>query len=410
MSVNKKHIKIITFGNFPFGGSTANLLRNFALSLSNLYHIEVILPIGSCFGNNIDANSHRVGQLNNVFYRHVCFLKHPTSFVGKLIDNICGLVLPFFYILKQSILKKMDVIILYDTSFTNLIVYNLCKVFLRKKLIVFIPDYYEKPSLSIKTLIPLLNWYNFYLGLHLLVKFADGYIVVSHFLKTYLSIQLKIDKPILILPSVINPLDFEVKDALPYKKNYITIGYTGTPTYKDGVVDLIKSFAVLCQKHPHLHLLIIGDVVGGQSVIPPLQTLAADLGVSDQVSFTGLVSFKNIPALIGSCQILALTRPAGIFAEAGFPTKLGEYFVVRKPVVITQVGDIPLYFTPDKHLIMVQPNDINSIVNGFEKLINNHEITEVVTEEAYKWASENLFYYNVSSKIDHFLIKTCFKS
>lgn len=406
MSTKLKHIKIVTYGNFPFGGSVANLLRNFAFSLSTTFNVEVVLPTGNYFGNKIDSNSKRKGQIKNVTYKHLCFINHPKGLFGKLVDNLCGFILPFFYCIKESVKRRLDLIILYDTTFTNVFVFLLIKLLLNKKLIIFIPDYYEKPKCSLRTIIPLINWYNFYFGLHYLVRYADSYIVVSHFLKDYLSKTLAIKKPIQVLPSLLNIDDFEVVDSVPYKANCITIGYTGTPTYRDGVVDLIKSFGELCKRHTNLQLLIIGDVVGGESVIPPLRTLAKEIGVEEKITFTGLVSFKEIPRLICSCQILALTRPAGVFAEAGFPTKLGEYFAARKPVVITQVGDIPKYFTPDKHIIMVRPNDIESIVNGFEKLIKDEGLINTLSENAYIWMLENLFYKNVSGKICSFINDT----
>ena len=104
-----------------------------------------------------------------------------------------------------------------------------------------------------------------------------------------------------------------------------------------------------------------------------------------------------------SCQILALTRPSGIFAEAGFPTKLGEYFACKKPVLITKVGDIPNYFKNEKHVILVEPNNIDSIVDGFEKIICNKDLSEKLSSNGYDWMKNNLDLNNVSTKLITFL-------
>jgi hypothetical protein len=42
------------------------------------------------------------------------------------------------------------------------------------------------------------------------------------------------------------------------------------------------------------------------------------------------------------------TSDLGILADSGSPTKIGEYFSARKPVVATKVGDLQHYFSDKK--------------------------------------------------------------
>ena len=186
-------------------------------------------------------------------------------------------------------------------------------------------------------------------------------------------------------------------------ENKITIGYTGTPTRKDGVMDLIKSFSILNQKFPNTHLLIIGDLINGNSLVPQLRKYAEELNIEANITFTGLVLYSKIPALLNSCQILALTRPNGVFAEAGFPTKLGEYLACKKPVLITKIGDIPLYFKNKVHLIIAEPENMESIVAGFESILTDTKLCNEMTENGYNWMKENLHYKYISGKLNDFL-------
>jgi glycosyltransferase involved in cell wall biosynthesis len=100
---------------------------------------------------------------------------------------------------------------------------------------------------------------------------------------------------------------------------------------------------------------------------------------------------------------LALTRPRGVFAEAGFPTKLGEYFACQKPVVITNVGDIPRYFTNEVHLILVEAENIDSITNGFEKLLLEPNLGRKISKNSYAWMNNHLNFNQAVKKIDHFM-------
>ena len=402
MNLQKK-ITLISYTNFPFGGAMANFSRYFVsgLLLQN-NKVEVILPTGNYYGNNIDCNKNRKGNINGVPYKHLCFVKHPKNFIGKLIANTFALVLPFFYLIKKTIKKEIDIIIICDSDFLKTLIFLVAKKILRKKLVIIIPEFYEKPINRFISL-ALINWYSFYYGMKYFVRYADGFIVLSHFMERYFKDELKIKKDILVIPNLIDPQKFEKSHIKPFLDNKVTIGYTGTPTRKDGILDLIKSFSILNKKYENTHLLVIGDLTNGKTIVPELKEYAKNLGVSESISFIGLVSHERIPDLLHSCQILALTRPNGIFAEAGFPTKLSEYFACNKPVVITSVGDIPMYFRNEEQVILVEPENIESIVAGFEKLLKSKDLIERISLNGYNWMYQNTNYLKISPKISLYL-------
>jgi glycosyltransferase involved in cell wall biosynthesis len=402
MTGNKK-IVIVSYENFPYGGAGANFVRYLALALVQQSNdVQVVLPTGNIYGTKIEENFIRNGNIENVNYNHLGFIIHPQNAIGKFADHICGFILPIFYLCKENFKKRIDTLILYNLSFFSIVNLIFIKKILGTKLVLILPEFYEKPkSKFIST--SLIIWHLFYFGLKNLSKYADSYIVLSHFMHNYLQDTLKIKKNIFILPNLVDPDIFNLKLSRPFINNKITIGYTGTPTRKDGIIHLINSFGILIKKYPNTHLLIIGDVINGKSVIPDLKYLVNLLNLNDDVTFTGLVSIRKIPVFLNSCQILALTRPNGIFAEAGFPTKLGEYFACRKPVLTTRFGDISFYFRNEEHMIIVNPEDIQSIVIGFEKLINDNELCDKMCNNAYNWMDANLNYKNVSNKLSEFI-------
>jgi glycosyltransferase involved in cell wall biosynthesis len=395
---------VLIAGSFPFGGAGANLLRYFTITLARRNNVvEVIIPTGGIYGNKIDINSRRSGQIDSVRYRHLGFIIHPRNYLGKILDNVLGLILPFFFLLQKTIKKELDLIIVYDPTFISMCSYLTIKFFLKKKLVVILPEFYERPNKKSASL-SLVSWYNFYFAIKYLVPYADKFIVLSSYLKDYVTDRLKKSKDILIMPNLTDPKRFELKEIKPFKSDIITIGYVGTPTRKDGVLDLIRSFGILNKMYNKTHLLIIGDITNGNTIVPDLIKYAEELGISnDCVTFKGLQSHEAIPRLLLSCQILALTRPNGIFAEAGFPTKLGEYFSCKKPVLVTKVGDIAKYFKNEEHVILVEPENIQSIVDGFEKLIKDKNLSEKISKKGYEWMEENLNFVNQSKKISEFI-------
>jgi glycosyltransferase involved in cell wall biosynthesis len=401
---NFKNIVLITYDNFPYGGASANLLRYFAMGLARLGNkIDVLLPTGNYYGQNLDHNKNKAGVLEKgVNYKHLGFVHHPRKIAGKIADNMLGIILPFVYLMKKKQRKGVDLIVCYNVGLIKTLMLLLAKKLATKKLVIILPEFYEKPSerfFSIK----LFKWYSFYFSMKYLLRHADGFIVLSHYLKDFVANRVRGKKPIMIMPNLIDLLRFERKGIKPFKKEKITIGYIGTPTRKDGVMDLMQSFSKLNKKYPQTHLLIIGDITNGKTLIPHLKEHAEKLDVSDNISFTGLVSYEKVPDLLHSCQILALTRPNGVFAEAGFPTKLGEYFACKKPVVITDIGDMPRYFINEKHVMLVEAEDIESITLGFEKLIINKYLIEQLPKNAFEWMMGNLSYIEATERVDQFL-------
>ena len=400
--MEKKYIKIVTYDNFPFGGAPANFVRYFSLSLSLDINndVEVILPTGN-YGSRSNINKQRADKIDKLKFRHLAFIKHPENFIGKFLDVMLGSILPLFYFLRQKYVKKVDTIIIYNTRFTVTLLFLIIKWLTATKLIIILPEYYEKPKS--KYSVQKLNWLNFYYGIEYLVKKADKFIVLSTYMSNFLIKKNVKNLNIFLLPNIIDPDIFNLKDVRPYKENKITIGYSGTPTSKDGIDDLLDSFALLCKKIENVHLLVIGDSPNGNSLIPKLKLKTDKLNITDKVSFTGMVPFQEVPRLLNSCQILALTRPRGVFAEAGFPTKLGEYFACNKPVIVTNVGDIKNYFENGVHAIIVEPKNLESIVNGFCFLLENRQIWDSLSQNGYCWVNQKLNYKLVYSKLNNFI-------
>jgi hypothetical protein len=186
MNNEKKYIKIVTYDNFPFGGAPANYLRYFALSLSlnEKNDVEVIMPTGNFYANKTDLNNSKTGQIEKIKYRHLCYVKHPKKFFGKLLDNLCGIALPLIFFLNEHIKKKVDVIIVYNTGFFATLTLLLIKKITNKKLIIILPECYEKPT-KLYSLAGF-HWLSFYIGITYLVQYADKFIVLTDYLKNYL--------------------------------------------------------------------------------------------------------------------------------------------------------------------------------------------------------------------------------
>ena len=51
------------------------------------------------------------------------------------------------------------------------------------------------------------------------------------------------------------------------------------------------------------------------------------------IIFTGLINNDEVHSKLLTCSVLVNPRRKGLLADSGFPTKIGEYFTTKKPVI-----------------------------------------------------------------------------
>ena len=169
---------------------------------------------------------------------------------------------------------------------------------------------------------------------------VDAMFVISTALKDYYESLGVAKEKIIIVNMVVDATRFARLKKQPSEKY---IAYCGTASNnKDGVDELIKSFAIVHKSHPEVKLYIIGKTPDKDDLSGNLK-LIEKLKLQDTIVFTGIVSAAEMPQILKNAVVLALDRPDSLQAQGGFPTKLGEYLLTENPVVVTKVGDIPLF-------------------------------------------------------------------
>lgn len=390
---------IITDGGFPFGRASANYFRNLARGLTTEYGIEVLLPYKNISGKILKDSDHMGGDYENIKYSHFAIIAQEDNQILRILGRLRGYLKLFAYLIVHLNRQDFSHILKYKPNLlSNSILIFICKV-KKIKMITIIPEFYTKPM---GNWLRLVNWLDFYLGLKYMSRFADGIIAFSLYLQNFV-LKHGCKCPIIITPNIIDSMSFDVAKPKPFKEGCITIGASGTSVVKDGLLYLIRSFSIVHKSHPETHLIIIGDSYNSKSFLPLLQNEIKSLELETAVSLLGLVDHKEMPKLLHSCDILALTRPKGVFAEAGFPTKLGEYMSVKKPVVISEVGDIKRYFKGKDIVVLVEPENVEMAAEAFLLLVNNIDKRISIGNAGYDWMQNNLSYQVIAGKVKEFL-------
>lgn len=183
------------------------------------------------------------------------------------------------------------------------------------------------------------------------------------------------------------------------------IAYCGTASNnKDGVDRLIKAFAIVNKKHPDVKLYIMGKAPSKNDASGNLK-LVNDLGLNEMVVFTGVIPSEKMPQMLKNAEVLALARPDSLQARCGFPTKLGEYLLTENPVVVTKVGDIPLFLEDGVSALLVDPDDIEGFADKMIWALDHPQEAAQIGKEGAKVALKEFNYKTEAKKIVDLIFK-----
>ena len=235
-------------------------------------------------------------------------------------------------------------------------------------------------------------WHNFYMNS---LKKLSGLFVISTSLKKYFEDYGV--KNVSIINMIVDQGRFENVSRNHVKKSYIAFCGNGSNN-KDGVDILIKAFAQLAGKYPEMYLKIIGpapkDYSAGSN-----KALVRELQLEDRVEFTGITPAVLIPQMLVDAEVLALARPDSLQAQCGFPTKLGEYLLSGRPVVVTNVGDIPKFLEHKKSALIAKHSDIDDFARCLLWVLDNPIESQRIGAEGKNVALASFNYLKEAKKL-----------
>ena len=329
-----------------------------------------------------DSEKHCYSEKHvHIKYRH--YWKHFYIDMGPF-KYICFLI---YFLLFISSLKRGDTVLIYSSA--N-IWYWIKRIKPKVKVYLEHTENPEVVGIGGKFLTP--SWKNYFKSLpHL-----DGIFVITTALRDYfISKGVSPDK-IYIANITVDPARFEQIRKQPHVERRIT--YCGTASNnKDGVDQLIKSFALVAEKYSDVKLYIIGPIP--KSDESDNLKLINDLHLNDRVVLTGMISAREMPQQLVNSDILALDRPDNMQARFGFATKIGEYLLSKNPVVVTKVGDFGLFLIDKESAVLAEPDNCCKFAESLLWVLDNKERGELIGKNGYDVAMKSFSYKEVVKKI-----------
>jgi len=126
---------------------------------------------------------------------------------------------------------------------------------------------------------------------------------------------------------------------------------------RKGLADVLRAWSLLPRGKYAL------EIAGGGPQDAALRALATELGLSDDVRFSGPLSRDEIAARCRSAEMFVLTP-----YEEAFGNAFAEAIAAGLPVIASNIGAIPDLVCQGENGILVQPGDANAIARAVREL------------------------------------------
>ena len=348
---------------------------------------------------------------NTLSIDHVNVVINPDRNFTCLDTNIYGKTKYLYAHVKCKLFRAIEYHLKYRTRINSLLVRSFCKTLSSNDTVIsFSPQYsyyFTKYNINSAQLFQEMTEHPYaykmfktqqkYLEFFESCKKLNGIFTISSPIKRfYESIGIN-SKNINVINMVVDSSRFINISAELNVEPYIA--YCGTLlNSKDGVDDLIRSFSIVAKKIPNIKLYIIGKSPSKTESNSNID-LIKEYQLEDRIVLTGMVPAAVMPQLLVNAKVLVLARPNSMQAENGFPTKLGEYLLSKRPVVITKTGDIPLFLKHKEDALLCNPGDVDNIAENILWALENEEKAAVIGRNGCEVALKEFNSINETLKI-----------
>ena len=189
---------------------------------------------------------------------------------------------------------------------------------------------------------------------------CDVLVCVSEKLKKILVEDYQVDpKKIIIIPNAVNIEKFDpmLFEPIRHFENF-TLGFVGKLFPWQGLDTVIRVLCDLRREGKKISLVVVGD----GSMLGELEAMAKNLGIYDDVRFTGWVSPNVVPSMIKGFDLCISAHSQPKKGHLYFsPLKLYEYMAMAKPVVASASGDAVKLIHDGQNGFLFTPGNQNEL-------------------------------------------------
>ncbi len=156
----------------------------------------------------------------------------------------------------------------------------------------------------------------------------------------------------------------EVLEAAGLLKGKTVIGTITRLCREKGIDVLLKAFAVVQKRAPHVHLLIVGDGAEKDNLIK----LSVDLGINNDCTWSGRLPWKKAMSYLELMDIVIVPS-----RFEGFGLTAIEAMACKKPVIASNVDGLAEIILDGQNGFLAPAEDVNGFAEHIVELAGNEK-------------------------------------
>ncbi len=161
---------------------------------------------------------------------------------------------------------------------------------------------------------------------------------------------------------------------------------------------VLKALAILKQQGLTPNYTIVGQ--GPEETM--LRNMVQDLGLEDQVVFTGFISVNQLPAIYTSCDIFVMASreiQGRLDLVEGFGISFLEAGACGLPVIAGDSGGISDAVQNGKTGLLVNPDNPEDIAFAIKRLLTDSNLARQLGNEGRRWTETQMSWEHVAKRM-----------
>jgi len=386
-------MKILLFSNFALPDSCADATRviSFAKLLGELGHTCQLL--GVCYQENVSLS----GSYDGIDYEMLQAKNWTGLHAHKRITQ-----------LKSDIIAYLAEHGGYDAILLSNIYYDYADVFLnyaRKtgtRLLINALEWYDRSNIQFSGPLGFVKLIKNRIALRVFYKKMEV-VAISSLLDDYYKLS---GCNTVTIPTILDTAKYEAVASVPASGDEVVkIAYAGNPGRKDYIVNAIRALELLdAEQRQRLQLHFYG----------PKEEQLSEAGITPEfvqrykknIVCHGRIPHERVKFEIAGADFTVLLRPNKRYANAGFPTKVGESMACGTPVIANLTSDLHKYIIDGQTGIVCADETPESCAEAFRKaLAMTGEQRQAMHDNCLKMAKEAFDYRVYVDAMEEFLKK-----
>lgn len=223
-------------------------------------------------------------------------------------------------------------------------------------------------------------------------RYVDAILPISHYLQTKCE---HFGKPMMLLPILGR------YDALPSERVENCFTYCADAGYLLRNKLILEAFKILHTKHQNTRLALV--LFGTEDDMSDVRCTIEEMKIAQHVTILNQIVQSELERLYASSSGLIIPlNPEYLPDVARFSQKIAEYVASGRPIITSNVGEIPYYFKNNESAIIVDYTP-SAYAEGMELLINNPLLATEVGRNGYKTGMMNFNYRDYGLNLKNFI-------